>query len=79
MSQEENKSQPTEGLLKGMFAGLPLGSLGVTPQLTQREIVIEMTEAQFAQLALERTPPEARNAISIKFENGKMVIKIKLW
>lgn len=66
------------GLLSGIFGNLPQGFQGITPQLQQKDIVIELTEQQFMNIALQQTPPEAKNAISIKFSEGKMTIRVKL-
>jgi len=69
----------TEGLLKSLLMGTPLAGLNILPQLTQNEIVIEMTQEQLKSLLLEKTDERAKQSVSIECHEGKLVLKIKLF
>lgn len=69
----------SEGLLKGLLQGTPLSGLNLTPQLTQNEIVIEMTQDQLTDLLLQKTDARARQAVKLEIHEGKLVLKIKLF
>lgn len=68
-----------EGMLKGLLGGTPLAGLGITPQVMQKDIVLEITEEQFKQIALANIEARAKDAISVEFHEKKMIIKIKLF
>jgi hypothetical protein len=68
-----------EGILKMMLEGSPLKGLGVSPQIFQNDIVIELTEEQLKNLLLEKADERAKRSVNIKIENGKLVLRIKLW
>lgn len=68
-----------EGILKNLLSGTPLANLNLIPQLTQNEIVIEMTQEQLKTLLLERTDERAKQAVNVECHEGKLVIKIRLF
>jgi hypothetical protein len=72
-----------EGLLSGMLKGTPLGALGLTPKMFDRDLVIELTEQQFKDMVFSgmKEPDKSRamNSIDIKIEQGKITIKVRLF
>jgi len=69
----------TEGLLSGIIAKTPLKGLGLTPQLTQNEIVIELTDAQLKEMLLANADPRAQSSVTVQCKEGKLVLKIRLF
>jgi len=69
----------SEGILKNLLSGTPLGNLNLMPQLTQNEIVIEMTEEQLKALLLQNTDERAKKSVNVELHEGKLVLKIKLF
>lgn len=67
------------GLLKGLLGGSPLGNVGITPQVIQKDIVLEISEEQFKTIALQGTDQRAKDSISIELHDKKMIIKIRLF
>lgn len=67
------------GLLKGILGGTPLAGMGISPQLQEKDIVLEITEEQFKGIALQTVEQRAKDSISIEFHEKKMVIRIKLF
>lgn len=67
------------GLLKGILDNTPLKGLGLTPQLTEKEIVIELSDAQLKELLLEKSDDRAKNAVSVHCKEGKLVLTIRLF
>jgi len=68
-----------EGLLSQIFKGTPLAGIGITPQLVQNEIKIEITEQQFKELIFKGLDERGKKAVNIKLENGKLIVTIKLF
>jgi len=71
-------SQP-QGLLKSIMDMAPLSGLGVTPQFSQRDIVVEMTTEQLRALLLEKADDRAKNSVTLELHEGKLVLRIRLW
>jgi len=69
----------SEGLLRGLLQGTPLANLNLMPQLTQNEIVIEITQEQLRNLLLQNTDDRARQAVTIELHEGKLTLKIRLF
>jgi len=67
------------GLLGDMFKNLKALGLTVMPQLQQNELVLEITEEDFKKMALGNLDERAKNSITIKFTEGKAIIKIRLF
>ena len=71
------------GILSGFFKNTLLAGLGVLPKLEQKELTIELTEQQFKDLVFSGMKPEdkarATQCINIKIEQGKIVIKVRLF
>jgi hypothetical protein len=71
------------GLLTGFFKNTPLAGLGVLPKLEQKELTIELSEQQFKDLVFSGMKPEDRaratQCIDVKIEQGKIVIKVRLF
>ena len=67
------------GLLDDLFKKMM--ELGITkpPKLEQSDLVIEITEQEFKEATTRALMPQQRDAISIKFVNGKMIIRVKLF
>ena len=68
-----------EGLLSQIFKGTPLANLGISPMLTQNELKIELTEAQFKQMILQGLDERGRKAVDIKIEDKKIIVTIRLF
>ena len=66
-------------LLKGLLGGTPLAGVGITPQMLDKDIVLEISEAQFKDIALQGTDQRAKNSISIELHEKKMIIRIRLF
>jgi hypothetical protein len=73
---EQNQPQ---GLLAGLMNMTPLSGLGVTPQFTQREIIIELSTEQLRQMLLEKADTRAKDAVTVELHEGKLQLKIRLW
>ena len=67
------------GLLGDMFRNLKALGLTVMPQLQQNELVLEITEEDFKKMALGNLDERAKNSISVKLTEGKLIIKIRLF
>jgi hypothetical protein len=67
------------GLLKGILDATPLRGLGVTPQLLDREIVIELTTEQLKAMLLQNADARAKESVIIELHEGKLTLKIRLW
>jgi len=67
------------GLLKGILDATPLKGLGVTPQLLEREIVIELTTEQLKAMLLQNADPKAKESVTVEIHEGKLTLKIRLW
>ena len=67
------------GLLDDLFRKMM--ELGITkpPKLEQTDLVIEISEEEFRNATTRTLTPQQRDAISIKFLNGKMIIRVKLF
>jgi hypothetical protein len=72
-------SMSEEGILKMMMEGSPLKGIGVMPKVLDNDIVVELTEEQLKSILLEKADERAKRAVSIKLENGKLILRIKLW
>jgi len=67
------------GLLSELIKQANNIGLSLRPQLTSNEIVLEFTEKEFLEATTKGIDPKHKDAINIKFENGKMVIRIRLF
>lgn len=67
------------GILSDMMKQLSLAGLNLKPELLNNELTITFTEDDFIQATTKGLDERARNSISVKFMEGKMVIKIKLF
>jgi len=72
-----------QGLLSGIMKGTPFAGLNLQPQMSQKDMVIELTPQQLKDSILSapgsNLDAKAKDAISIEFHEGKMVIRIKLF
>lgn len=73
----------SEGLLRDVLKSTPLAGLGVTPQFSQNEIVVELTEAQLKDMLLSgadsNIKARAQGSMTVKLTEGKLILKIRLW
>ena len=67
------------GLLSDIVKQLSQMGLSIKPTLVNNELTIVFTEQEFKEATTRGLDPRAKEAITIKFENGKMIIKIKLF
>jgi len=67
------------GLLGEMFKNFQALGISTKPQLMNNEIVLEITEEDFKNMALKNVDERAKQAISIKLLDGKAVIKIRIF
>jgi len=67
------------GLLDDLFKKMM--ELGITkpPKLEQSDLVIEITEEEFKNATTKMLSPQQRDAIQVKFVQGKMIIRVKLF
>lgn len=63
-----------ELLKRSMLSGIPL-----KPAIINNELVIEFTEQEFFEATTKDLDPRIRQYLSIKFENGKMIIRVRLF
>ena len=68
-----------EGLLSQIFRNTPLASMNITPQLVNRDLVITLSEEQFKQIILSGLDERGKRAVDIKLEQGRLIIKIRLF
>ena len=69
----------TEGLLSGFMKNTPLAGMGIMPQIKEQEVIIEMTTEQLTALLLKDADARAKNAITVQIQEGKIILKIKLF
>mgnify|MGYP000256369748 CR=1 FL=1 len=67
------------GMLGDLIKQMSAMGLMAKPQLMQNELVITFTEQEFLEATSRGLDARAKNNISIKFQDGKMIIKIKLF
>lgn len=67
------------GLLSDMMKQLNVAGLNLKPELQNNELTITFTEDDFIQATTQGLDDRAKNSISVKFMEGKMVVKIKLF
>jgi len=79
MAEEKKPPLATSGLLSGILTQTRLGELGVTPQLSQREIVVELTTDQFRTMLLQNADARAKDSVTVELHEGKLVLRIRLW
>jgi hypothetical protein len=79
MGKLEGGKMAESGLLKGILDATPLKGLGVTPQLLEREIVIELTTEQLKAMLLQNADTRAKESVAVELHEGKLTLKIRLW
>jgi hypothetical protein len=67
------------GLLGDLFGKTPFGMAGITPQLSQKEIVVEMTQEQLRVMLLQNADARAKDSVTIELHEGILVLKIRLF
>lgn len=75
----KNTAQPEEGLISNVLKGTPLAGMGLMPKLSEREIIIELTEQQFKDMVLANADARAKQSVDIKISEGKIILKIRLF
>ena len=68
-----------EGLLSDLLKQMMNIGLKGKPQLNQNELVIEFTEEDFLEATTKNVDPRFKQSIKIEFQQGKMIIRIKLF
>jgi len=78
-NMDELKGDNMAGLLDDLFKKMM--ELGITkpPKLEQSDLVIEITEEEFKNATTKMLSPQQRDSITVKFVNGKMIIRVKLF
>lgn len=66
------------GILGELFKQMMEMGIPVKPRMENNEIVIEFTEREILEATTKNIDPRFRNNISIRLENGKMTIRIRL-
>lgn len=74
-----NMEKPEEGLITSFLKGTPLAGLGLMPKLSEREIIVELTEQQFKDMVLANADARAKQSVDIKISEGKITLKIRLF
>jgi len=67
------------GMLGDLIKQMSVMGLKAKPELINNELTITFTEQEFIEATTKNLDERAKNSISIKFENGRMIIKIKLF
>ena len=67
------------GILNELFKQVTAMGLPIKPQVINNELTIEFTEEQFKEATTKNLDERMKNAITIQFRDGKMIIKIKLF
>lgn len=67
-----------QGLLSGLMNIGPLAGLNIIPQISQKEIVIELTTQQLLDMLLEKADPRAKACTTLELHEGKLQLKIRL-
>mgnify|MGYP000406751283 FL=1 len=67
------------GLLGELFKQFNIMGIKSKPELLNNELVITITEQEFKEVVFKGLDERAKNNISIKLEDGKIVIKVKLF
>jgi len=75
----EGMNMAEEGLLRGLLESTPLKGLGITPQLTQRDIVVELTQEQLRDMLLRDADPRAKSSVTLELKEGRLILRIRLW
>jgi hypothetical protein len=72
-----------EGLLSGFLKGTPLASLGISPKMLEKDLIIELNEQQFKDMVFSgmKEPDKSRamQSIDIKISEGKITVKVRLF
>lgn len=68
-----------QGLLAGILDKTPMAGLGISPALTQNEIIIELSESQLREMLLAGADERAKSSVSVELKDKKMVLKIRLF
>jgi len=76
---DELRGDIMAGLLDDLFKKMM--ELGITkpPKLEQTDLVIEISEEEFKNATTKMLSPQQRDSITVKFVNGKMIIRVKLF
>lgn len=67
------------GMLGDLLKQMSMLGLKAKPELIGNELTITFTEEEFLNATTKGLDDRAKNSISIKFQDGKMIIKIKLF
>lgn len=67
------------GLLSSILAGAGISGLPIKPQITNNELVIEISEKDLYELMTKDLTPEQKKCITINVVQGKIVIRVKLF
>lgn len=73
MSQSSPSGLIYEILRQYQMAGIP-----VRPVLTNNELVVEFTEQEFLEAITRNMDPQTKQYITVRFEPGRMVIRVRL-
>lgn len=74
-----NGEKEAEGLISNVLKGTPLAGMGLMPKLSDREIIIELTEQQFRDMVMANADARAKQSVEIKVTEGKIILKIRLF
>jgi len=67
------------GLLGELFKQFNIMGIKSKPELLNNELVITITEQEFKEVVFKGLDERAKNNINIKLEDGRIVIKVKLF
>jgi len=67
------------GLLQQALKGTALAGLNLTPQLTDRELVIELDEKQFRDMILSGADDRAKQSVTVEILQGKIRLKVRIF
>lgn len=68
-----------QGILGNLFSQLGGSGIKTPPTVTQNQIVVTITEAELAAMAIKGVDPKMSQNISVACKEGKVEITVKLW
>lgn len=68
----------SEGILNSLLRSMPFSSMSLSPVLTDRDLVIEVTQDQLREILLANADERARRSISVECHEGKIVLRVRL-
>lgn len=71
--------QEYSGLLAELLRRSAISGISFKPTIANNELIVEITEQEFLDATTKDLDPRVKQYISLKFTEGKMVIRVKLF